>query len=80
VILRARAAGGAAVRPAGREHHGQREHRPAPFADRHRLGFVHVNETTRENGPSGLRFPVSPALVNVFLPHRQAVLQAFVGG
>jgi hypothetical protein len=23
---------------------------------------------------------VSPALANVFLPHRQAVLQAFIGG
>jgi hypothetical protein len=44
------------------------------------FGFVHVNETTRENGPDGLRFPVSPALANVFLPHRQAVLQAFIGG
>ncbi|GMU05624.1 hypothetical protein ASNO1_18770 [Corallococcus caeni] len=41
------------------------------------LGFTHTSETT-EAGPEGTRFLLSPAVVNVFLPHRAAVLDAFV--
>jgi hypothetical protein len=45
------------------------------------LGFVHVSEALRETGPDGtLRFQISPALTNVFLPHRKAVLEAFLNG
>ncbi|WP_223631978.1 hypothetical protein [Corallococcus sp. EGB] len=41
------------------------------------LGFTHTSETT-EAGPEGPRFLLSPAVVNVFLPHRAAVLEAFL--
>ncbi|WP_244239127.1 RCC1 domain-containing protein [Corallococcus carmarthensis] len=41
------------------------------------LGFTHTSETT-ETGPEGTRFLLSPAVVNVFLPHRAAVLEAFL--
>lgn len=41
------------------------------------LGFVHVAEST-ENGPEGQRFQISPALTNVFLPHRKAILEEFL--
>jgi hypothetical protein len=45
------------------------------------LGFVHVSEAQTEVGSDGLRrFVISPALTNVFLPHRQQVLQAFLNG
>jgi len=40
-------------------------------------GFVQSSELT-ENGPDGLRFVISPALTDVFLPHRAQVLQAFL--
>jgi hypothetical protein len=40
-------------------------------------GFVHNSEST-EAGPDGPRFILSPALVNVFLPHRKAVLETFL--
>lgn len=47
------------------------------------LGFVHVTEAATENSPDGplgsQRFVISPALVNVLLPHRKAVLEAFLG-
>jgi hypothetical protein len=45
------------------------------------VGFVHVDERSWEQAPDGSnRYPISPALTNVFLPHRQAVLQAFLNG
>ncbi|MEW6704655.1 MAG: hypothetical protein AB1430_07385 [Pseudomonadota bacterium] len=47
------------------------------------MGFVHVSEkfTDRETSPEGQsRFKISPALTNVFLPHRKAVLEAFLNG
>jgi hypothetical protein len=44
------------------------------------LQFVHVSEAAPENSPEGLRFRVSQALTNVFLPHRKAVLEAFLNG
>jgi hypothetical protein len=45
------------------------------------LGFVHVSEAQRETSPEGLsRFRVSPALTDVFLPRRKAVLEAFLNG
>lgn len=40
-------------------------------------GFVQSSEFT-ENGPDGLRFVISPALTDVFLPHRAQVLQTFL--
>jgi hypothetical protein len=44
------------------------------------LGFVHVSERFVEQGPAGTRFVLSPALPEVFLPRRLAVLRAFVAG
>ncbi|WP_338863372.1 hypothetical protein [Myxococcus stipitatus] len=41
------------------------------------LGFTHISEAT-ENGPEGTRFRISPALLNVFLPHRKAVLEEYL--
>ncbi|MBZ4420777.1 hypothetical protein [Myxococcus sp. RHSTA-1-4] len=41
------------------------------------LGFTHVEEFT-EAGPDGSRFRISPALTNVFLPHRKQVLESFL--
>ncbi|WP_244237373.1 RCC1 domain-containing protein [Corallococcus llansteffanensis] len=41
------------------------------------LSFTHTSEFT-ENGPEGLRFRISPALLNVFLPHRKGVLEDFL--
>jgi alpha-tubulin suppressor-like RCC1 family protein len=41
------------------------------------LGFVHISEST-ENGPEGVRYRLSPALVTVLLPHRKAVFEAFL--
>jgi hypothetical protein len=46
------------------------------------LGFVHQSESaaTMENSPDGgLRFPISPALDQVFLVHRAQVLRTFLG-
>jgi len=40
-------------------------------------GFVHASEFT-ENGPEGQRFVLSSALVNVFLPHRKAILEDYL--
>jgi hypothetical protein len=40
--------------------------------------FVHRSELAPEAGPDGLRFRLSPALTAVFLPHRKAVLEAFL--
>lgn len=44
------------------------------------FGFVHVTEVNRESSADGLRFRISPALTNVFLPRRKAVLEAFLNG
>jgi hypothetical protein len=44
------------------------------------LGFVHVSEALTETGPDGVRQQISPALTNVFLPRRKAVLEAFLNG
>lgn len=41
------------------------------------LVFTHTSEFT-ESGPEGARFQLSPALVNVFLPHRKRVLEEFL--
>lgn len=41
------------------------------------LRFVHISEQT-DPGPDGPRHRISPALVNVFLPHRKAVLETFL--
>ena len=42
-------------------------------------GFTHVSERDPEAAPEGgLRFRVSPALTNVFLPHRKTVLASFL--
>jgi hypothetical protein len=40
-------------------------------------GFVHVTEFP-EPGPEGNRFGISQALTDVFLPHRQAVLEGYL--
>jgi hypothetical protein len=42
------------------------------------LTFVHVSEQSPERGPDGNRFRISPALTDVFLPHRKAVLESFL--
>jgi hypothetical protein len=42
------------------------------------LGFVHVSEQGSEPGGFGPAFPISPALKNVFLPHRRDVMQSFL--
>jgi hypothetical protein len=39
--------------------------------------FTHVSEST-ETGPDGLRHRISPALTNVFIPHRKAVFETFL--
>lgn len=45
------------------------------------LQFVHITETQRDTSPEGQsRFMISSALTNVFLPHRKAVLEAFMNG
>jgi hypothetical protein len=41
------------------------------------LRFVHISEQT-DPGPDGPRHRISPALNNVFLPHRKAVLETFL--
>ncbi|WP_233582418.1 RCC1 domain-containing protein [Corallococcus sp. CA053C] len=41
------------------------------------LGFTHTSEIT-ETGPEGVRFRLSPAVLDVFLPHRKAVLEEFL--
>ena len=39
--------------------------------------FTHVSEST-EAGPDGPRHRISPALTNVFIPHRKAVFETFI--
>jgi hypothetical protein len=41
------------------------------------LGFTHVSEQV-QSGPEGERFTISPALTDVFLPQRKAVLENFM--
>jgi hypothetical protein len=46
------------------------------------LAFTHTSESQArmENSPDGgLRFLISPALLEVFLPHRERILKAFLG-
>jgi hypothetical protein len=42
------------------------------------LGFVHVSENGTEQGGFGPAFPISPALKEVFLPHRRNVVASFL--
>ncbi|KFE67516.1 hypothetical protein [Hyalangium minutum] len=43
------------------------------------LGFTHVSEQLREPSPDGgNRFVISPALTDVFLPHRKQVFEDFL--
>ncbi len=42
------------------------------------LGFVHVSEVLQDTGPDGPRFRISPALTDVFLPHRREVIERFL--
>ncbi|HLL52935.1 MAG TPA: hypothetical protein VK447_05275 [Myxococcaceae bacterium] len=39
--------------------------------------FVHSTEAT-ETGPDGVRFQISPALTNTFLPHRKGVFESYL--
>lgn len=41
-------------------------------------GFVHVDERTTETVGGSIRFTISPALQNVFLPHRKEVIDDFL--
>ncbi len=42
-------------------------------------GFTHVSERDTEMGPDGsVRFRISDALTNVFLPHRKALIELFI--
>lgn len=40
--------------------------------------FQHVSENFVEQGPSGPRFAISPAMQNVFVPHRMEILERFL--
>lgn len=40
--------------------------------------FEHVSEALREPGEAGFRFAISPAMRNVFIPHRMKILQQFL--
>lgn len=48
------------------------------------LGFVHCTENQTEASPDGpagsLRYVISPALINQFLPRRKQVIDEFLGG
>jgi hypothetical protein len=48
------------------------------------LGFVHVAEDRTEPSPDGpagsLRFLISPALIDVYLPARKHIMETFLGG
>jgi hypothetical protein len=48
------------------------------------LGFVHVTEDRTEPSPDGpagsLRYLISPALVDVYLPARKRIMELFLGG
>ena len=40
--------------------------------------FQHVNERAQEQGESGLRYSISPAMRDVFIPHRMEILRKFL--
>ena len=40
--------------------------------------FEHVSEKLVENGEAGPRFAISPAMQNVFIPHRMEILRRFL--
>jgi hypothetical protein len=42
------------------------------------LGFTHISEEFTEDGPFGPRFPLSPTVTDIFLPHRQKVMEDFL--
>jgi hypothetical protein len=42
------------------------------------LGFVQISEEFTEDGPFGPRFPLSPQITDIFLPHREKVLEDFL--
>jgi len=42
------------------------------------LGFTHEQLANPENGPDGLRYQISPALTDVFLPFRKHVMETFL--
>jgi hypothetical protein len=39
---------------------------------------VHVIELFTEPGPDGDRWPISPALTNVFLPERESIMEQYL--
>ncbi|MEE2672927.1 MAG: hypothetical protein VX466_03975 [Myxococcota bacterium] len=44
------------------------------------LGFVHVSEAQTETLDGGEHFVISPALQDVFIPHREEVFEAYLDG
>jgi hypothetical protein len=40
--------------------------------------FTHVEEQFTESGPDGARWPISPALTNVFLPERESIMEEYL--
>ncbi len=44
------------------------------------LGFVHVSERDTDIINAGLHFKISPALENVFIPHREDVFEDYLAG
>lgn len=48
-----------------------------PNSDSGGFGFVHNTEQV-ESGPDGLRFHISPALTDVFLPFRESVMEGYL--
>ena len=44
------------------------------------LGFVHVSERDTDVINAGLHFRISPALENVFIPHRETVFEDYLAG
>jgi len=43
------------------------------------FGFIHVSERTLEAGPDGPRYAVSEAMTTTLLPHREELMEAFLG-
>lgn len=46
---------------------------PQPF-----ISFQHVSERLEEQGEAGQRYSISPAMRDVFIPHRMKILQEFL--
>jgi hypothetical protein len=44
------------------------------------LGFTHISERQSETVNGKQRFVISPALIDEFLPHRKAIMEAFLTG